>query len=128
VAPRRLSFQVAVKTVNPLNQQTGNTRLAGIIRGKQRKEQRGLLALMTRAHVKRPAFPVRVVVTRVAPSSGLDEHDGLGGALKGCIDGIADGLGLVSDRDARVIWELRQRRGRSHEYAVEVEIMPEGGE
>lgn len=77
--------------------------------------------LLTRAHVKAVTFPVRVIVTRVAPSSGLDEHDGLGAALKGCIDGIADGLGLTNDRDPRVTWELRQQRGRG--YAVEVEIV-----
>ena len=70
-----------------------------------------------------PDLPVVVTVTRVAPSQGLDPHDALGPALKGCIDGVADALGLANDRDPRVTWKLDQRRGRPREYAVEVHIV-----
>jgi|ERR1041384_5393911 hypothetical protein len=113
-------FSVQVKTRNPLNGQAGNSRLASILRAKERSRQRTLCNMMTRAHVKRPEFPCVVKLTRVAPSNGLDPHDGLGAALKGVIDGVADGLGLTNDRDGRVTWELGQRRGKG--YAVEVEI------
>lgn len=119
-------FRVNLKTRNPLNGAAGNSRLAAIIRANERKRQRGQLKILTMAYCKGPAFPIEVTVTRVAPSGGLDPHDGLGAALKGCIDGIADGLGLESDRDPRVTWKLAQRRGRPREYAVEVGIQPKG--
>jgi hypothetical protein len=109
-------------TRNPNNGASGNSRLAAIIRSNERKKQRSSLRLLTMAHVKDPAFPVTVTITRVAPSTGLDPHDGLGAALKGVIDGIADGLGLANDRDDRVTWKLSQRRGKPREYAVQVEV------
>lgn len=62
---------------------------------------------------------VSVTITRVAPSRGLDPMDGLGAALKGVIDGVADALGLKDDRDPRVTWRLEQRRGQ---WAVEIEV------
>jgi len=115
-------FSLAMKTTNPLNGSVGNSRTAGIIRSHNRKKQRAAFGLLTRVNAKGVTLPVHVIVTRVAPSNGLDPHDGLGAALKGCIDGIADGLGIHNDRDERVKWELRQRRGRPGEYAVEVTI------
>lgn len=59
-----------------------------------------------------------VTITRVAPSRGLDPHDGLGASLKGVVDGVADALG-VDDRDPRVTWRFEQRRGP---WAVEIEV------
>ena len=63
--------------------------------------------------------PVVVTVTRVAPSAGLDEHDGLPHACKPVVDGIADALGLPRDRSERVTWRHDQRRGP---WGVEVTI------
>lgn len=119
-------FQVSLRTTNPNNGAQGHTRLASIIKANERKKQRAALRMLTMAHVKSPTFPLVVTVTRIAPSSGLDPHDGLGAALKGCIDGIADGLGLTNDRDERVTWRLTQRRGKPREYAVEVAVMQIG--
>lgn len=117
-------FTVALKTSNPNNGQQGNSRLASILRAKTRKQQRSLVRLMTMTlhdcpyTIPLPSRVIEVTVTRIAPSNGLDPHDGLGAALKGCIDGIADGLGLKNDRDPRVRWILKQRRGKG--YGVEV--------
>ena len=119
-----IQFTANIKTKNPLNGASGNSRLAAIIRSNERKRQRKVIAMMTQAYVKIPVFPLVVRITRVAPSAGLDVHDGLGAALKGVIDGIADGLGLSNDRDERVRWELNQRRGRQGNYLVEVCIKP----
>lgn len=63
----------------------------------------------------RPAFPCVVLLTRVAPSSGLDD-DNLSGSLKAIRDAMAEWLGL-DDRDPRVGWRYAQRRGP---WAVEV--------
>lgn len=69
-------------------------------------------------------FPCRVLLRRVAPSSGLDPHDSLPASMKSACDGVADALGLASDRDPRVTWTYDQRRGVPGEYAVEIEVWP----
>lgn len=120
-----ITFTLPIRTANPNNGATGNTKLAAIIKTRLRAQQRRAAWLRTMAALGKgtaPALPVIVTVTRVAPSKGLDPHDGLGAALKGLIDGIADGLGLKSDRDDRVEWRLAQRRGPAGVYAVEVTI------
>lgn len=124
-----MTFTIPIRTSNPNNGQTGNSKLAAIIRARTRATQRKAAWVRTLAAVGlSPTFPCTVTVTRVAPSGGLDPHDGLGAALKGCIDGIADGLGLKNDRDARVTWILTQRRGPAGVYAVEVAVETAAGE
>lgn len=59
---------------------------------------------------KRPPIPCSVRLTRVAPSSGLDD-DNLLGALKGVRDQVAEWLG-VDDRDrTKVRYLYDQKRG-----------------
>ncbi len=113
---------IPMKTTNPNNGQTGNSKLAGIIRARARASQRRAATLHLAAAGKLPPLPVTVLVTRVAPSSGLDPHDGLRASLKGVVDGIADALGLKSDRDPRVSWAYDQRRGMRAEWAVTIRI------
>jgi hypothetical protein len=118
-----IAFTLAIKTTNPNNGATGHSRLASIIRSRERKAQRKAAWAKTLAMVGlAPTFPCVVTLTRIAPSGGLDPHDGLGAALKGVIDGIADGLGLKNDRDSRVTWQLAQERGPAGRYEVRVEI------
>ena len=86
-----------------------------------------LAALVVRGALRgRALLPCVVPVRRVAPSSGLDPHDSLPASLKSIVDGIADALGLASDRDERVRWTYAQRRGVPGEHAVEVEVWPMG--
>lgn len=116
--PSVIAFTIApLRTPNPANASRGSSRFA---RARAVKVQR----MAARAHARRAlagrdALPCAVLVRRVAPSSGLDPHDGLPGAMKAIVDGIADALGLASDRDPRVVWRYDQRRGP---WAVEVEI------
>ncbi len=118
-----ITFTIPVKTTNPNNGAQGWSRNASFAKARRRKSQRQMAWAKTLSMVGlNPTFPCRVTVTRVAPSNGLDPHDGLGASLKGSIDGIADGLGLKNDRDARVTWVLEQRRGPKGHYAVEVQI------
>lgn len=118
-----MKFTIPIRTTNPNNGSTGNSRLAGIIRARTRKAQREAAWTHTLAAVGlSPKLPCVVTVTRVAPSGGLDPHDGLGAALKGIIDGIADALGLANDRDPRVEWRLAQRRGPAGRYSVDVTL------
>jgi hypothetical protein len=81
------------------------------------KQLRGDTLLLMKQH-RRPTLPCTVHMCRLAPSDGLDEHDNLPGSLKPIVDGVADWLGLQSDRDPRVTWAFpAQRRGP---YGVEV--------
>ena len=114
-----VTFTLAgLRTTNPNNGSQGWSRNAAFAKARARKGQRSMAWAATRKTLgPAPTLPVVVTVCRVAPSQGLDPHDGLGAALKGCIDGIADGLGLKNDRDPRVQWVLEQRRGP---WAVEV--------
>lgn len=121
---RTIRFRLYIKTTNPTNGATGNSKLAGIIRSRTRKKHRSFAAqvagLVLRS--RSVAFPVQVTLCRVAPSGGLDPHDGLRASLKGVVDGLADALLLANDRDSRVEWKYDQRRGRPREYVVEVTI------
>lgn len=111
-----------VRTPNPLNGIGAGSRIA---LSRTRKKQRGLAALAVGGALHgRVVLPCTVLVCRVAPSSGLDPHDSLPASLKSIVDGIADALGLASDRDARVRWTYDQRRGVPGEHAVEVEVWP----
>lgn len=115
-----IDITVPIKTTNPLN---GSHRHWSV-KSRQRKSQRTAVFHLVRMALQRQdiGLPVTCTVTRIAPSNGLDPHDGLGAALKGVIDGIADALGLSNDRDERVHLVLKQERGRPKEYAVRIQI------
>lgn len=129
-SPILFALKVAIRTRNPNNGAQGNSRLASILRAKERKAQRSLVAqqitlrclpgLVRAKEALAAKRAVEVLMVRVAPSSGLDPHDGLGAALKSGIDGVADALGLQNDRLPHLRWTLDQRRGRKGEYAVEI--------
>ncbi len=63
-----------------------------------------------------------VTLTRVAPCE-LDD-DGNASGMKSIRDGVADALGLKTDRDPRVTWITTQRKGGVREYLVEIQIAP----
>jgi hypothetical protein len=57
----------------------------------------------------------------------FDEEDNFRMSLKGCIDTIADILtpGLApgrADADPRILWDLSQRKGDPHEYALFIKM------
>jgi hypothetical protein len=73
-----------------------------------------------------PPLPLKITVTRIAPSGGLDSHDGLAASVKHIIDGISDYLagayGAGQDQQPGLVWAYRQRRGKPREYAVEIRL------
>jgi len=137
---RELVATIPLRTPNPLNGSHQHWTVKAQLRKTQRRTtylvMSGLLSAEGVTRVTTPreredapgsrfAFrmvsqAVRVTLTRVAPSSGLDD-DGLLASLKSVRDGIADALG-VDDRDPRVTWAYDQRRGKPKEWAVEVRI------
>lgn len=68
-----------------------------------------------------PAFPLVVTLTRVSPRA-LDPGDNLPGSMKAHRDELAAIL-RIDDRDPRVAWVYRERRGGVREHAVEVELL-----
>lgn len=104
--PALVRVTLPLRTVSEANGQHGHW----AARARRRKAQRGLACTVVGAHWRCSglALPVVVVLTRIAPSSGLDD-DNLRVALKSVRDGVADALGL-DDRDPRVAWQYAQRR------------------
>lgn len=125
-----ISVTLRLKTTNPNNGSAGNSRDAMFARARMRKAQRAtaryaVMAKLRGARVTGAALLAIgcvATITRIAPSGGLDPHDGLGAALKGVIDGTADALGLKNDRDPRVMWVPAQERGPKGYYGVRVEL------
>lgn len=73
------------------------------------RKEREAVGWMLRACPK-PALPCSVLLTRVAPSSGLDD-DNLAGSLKSVRDEVARWLG-VDDRDRMTVrYRYAQTRG-----------------
>lgn len=104
-----------IKTVSEPNQ-----RGHWAVKHRRTAPQRAVVDLALRALVRGIAFPLVVLLTRIAPRA-LDPGDNLNCSMKGVRDGVADALG-INDRDARVTWEYAQRRGKPKEYGVEIRI------
>lgn len=91
-------------------------------RSRRVRKEREATAWMLRS-APRPDVPCTVVLTRVAPSSGVDD-DNLAGALKGVRDEVAKWLG-VDDRKRQVVrYRYGQCRGAKGEWGVRIEFGP----
>jgi hypothetical protein len=103
----------------PLRTDGSNTRETWHGRTRRVKRERQSVAWML-TNATRPAIPCTVLLTRCAPSSGLDD-DNLRAALKGVRDEVAEWLG-VNDRDStRVRYAYAQIR---HAWGVRIEFGP----
>ena len=77
-----------------------NQREHPMARATRVKRERTAVAWLLKGQA-RPAIPCTVLLTRVAPSGGLDD-DNLSGSLKGVRDQIAEWLG-VDDKDSATV-------------------------
>jgi hypothetical protein len=83
-----------------------------------RRERAATARALREAHCERPMLPCSVLLTRVAPSHGLDD-DNLVSALKGVRDEISQWLG-INDRDSFTVrFRYAQQRGHAHMVFVE---------
>lgn len=120
-----ITYAIAVKTPNPANGSHGSTWTARTRKREQRKISLQTTKWILYSHglntknIKLGLIK-KILLTRVAPSGGLDEFDNLGSALKSVADGIADALGCKNDRV--LPWDKKQRRGKPGEHYVEVTI------
>jgi hypothetical protein len=105
-------MMVPIKTVSGLNVREHWRARARRVRG-----EREATATLLHGHPV-PALPCVVLLTRVAPSNGLDD-DNLPGALKGIRDQIAHWIGVDDKHADTVRYRYAQRRGP---WGVEVEF------
>jgi hypothetical protein len=120
-----IDLSLPIRTRNPLNGQTGNSRRAAAIRTKQRAHVRGIVRLAVSAALRSSGLrlPCSVRLTRVSAGK-LDPWDGLPAALKAVVDGVSDAFG-VRDDDPRLQWEKpEQRQCNRGTYGVDVRIEP----
>lgn len=86
-----------------------NAREHFLARSRRVRKEREAAAWVLKTEAK-PALPCSVLLTRVAPSNGLDD-DNLAGALKGVRDEVAKWLG-VDDKDRMTVrYRYAQLRG-----------------
>jgi len=89
-------------------------------RSRRVKKERDAVAWMLTT-CQRPPVPCSVLLTRLAPSNGLDD-DNLTGSLKSVRDEVAKWLG-VDDRD-RLTVRYRYAQQRSKTWGVRIEFGP----
>lgn len=105
-------IRVEIRTVPGLN-----AREHWRTRARRVKAERAATAWMLKP-ATRPQLPCTVLLTRVAPSAGVDD-DNLSGALKAVRDQVAEWLGVDDKRSDLVRYVYAQRRGP---WAVEIEF------
>jgi hypothetical protein len=96
-----------------------NVREHFAVRAKRVKGEREATAWLLRGASK-PSVPCTVLLTRVAPSAGLDD-DNLSGALKGVRDEVAKWLGVDDRQRTQVRYRYAQARGP---WGVRIEFGP----
>jgi hypothetical protein len=121
----RVAFTIPIRTKNPLNLSTGNTRLAAIIRTRQRHMHRDAARACTLAAMRTIGLTaeqlVPCIVDLIRVSSGKMDGDGLQASFKGIRDGIADAL-CVNDGGPFVVWRYGTKRCPQKHHCVEVVI------
>ena len=107
----------------PLKTGSGeNEREHWATRARRVKRERGTADVLTRLKLRPWGDRCTVTLTRI--SAGELDDDNIRGSLKGVRDGVADALGLKSDRDPRVHWKYAQEKCKRGKFGVRVLIEP----
>ena len=111
-----IEVTIPLRTTNPLNGSTGNSRVAAAIRSRKRAEHRAVARMAVSAELKRTPGSgvftrnwITVTLTRVSP--GTMDTDGLAASFKGIRDGIADAIG-IDDGDPRITFKYAQEKSK----------------
>jgi hypothetical protein len=96
-----------------------NGREAWQVRARRVRKEREDVAWLI-AKRARPVLPCNCLLTRIAPSNGLDD-DNLQGALKGVRDEVARWLGVDDRHRAVVFYVYAQERGP---WGVRIQFVP----
>ena len=86
-----------------------NAREHHMARARRVKSERATVGWWLRG-LQKPALPLLVTLTRIAPSSGLDD-DNLASAAKSCRDSFAEWIGVDDKHRDVVRYEYAQERG-----------------
>ena len=107
---------IPIRTVSGLN-----VREHPMVRARRVKKEREAMGYALRCAFGPvpPAPPLVVTLTRIAPSNGVDPFDNLPSSMKGCVDAIAQWLGIDDRRSDAVRYQCAQERGP---WGVRVEI------
>lgn len=112
---------IPVHTRALVNLQTGNSKLFGIMRSREKKQQREAVG----PHLFGIGISFRSVrMVRLAPSNGLDQGN-LWNALKAVQDEIAAHLGIDDGPKSPASWAVGQERSKA--YGVRVELRMQKG-
>ena len=118
-----VEFELPVITYSPNHAKMNPQSKGGKIAKSNRiKETRALFCASVRNRIGKSIVQSHhIILTRV--SVGKLDYDNLVSALKPARDGVADGLGLKSDKDSDVLkWEYEQASGGVGYYGVRVKI------
>lgn len=115
-------FELPVVTYSPnhakMNPQTRGGKIA---KSKRTADTRALFKQFTEDRTDSRCDTYKILLTRVSQRE-LDD-DNVEGALKAVRDGVADGLGLKSDkRSKKLHWDYGQAKGPRGYYGVRVKI------
>lgn len=94
-----------------------NAREHHMARARRVKSERAVVGWSLTGHPK-PELPLLVTLTRIAPSSGLDD-DNLASALKSCRDAFAEWIGVDDKHRDIVRYSYAQARGP---WSVRIEV------
>lgn len=101
-----------------LTKSEANERGYWTVKARRAKQQRSNTTTLMRAYAgKCTRVPDAITLVRIAPRA-LDS-DNLATALKAIRDGIQDWCGID---DRKLTFAYEQRRGKPHQYAVEVRL------
>lgn len=95
---------VPIKTVPGLNAREPWQARSGRVKRERKATEKALHS------VPKPPIPCSVLLTRVAPSAGVDD-DNLSGSLKGVRDEVAKWIGVDDRQHTRVRYRYAQLKG-----------------
>ena len=120
-----VDITLPIRTKNPLNNQTGNSKLAAIIRTRKRAEQRAVayMALAGRTPKARDLPYPKYIVTLSRLSSSKMDDEGFAASAKGIRDAVADALGLDDGDMERIEFKYNPFvRSPKGSYGVRIQI------
>ena len=115
-----VKVKLPIRTVSELNQRDH----WAVKHRRVKTQKREVGYSLIQATNRRPTLPCDVWLTRIAPRE-LDEGDNLNGSFKAIRDAIAHWMG-VDDRSKEITWKYNQRKGKTGEYAVIIEVYSDG--
>lgn len=116
-----INWHLPIKTASE-----GNSRENHFAKWRRHEDQKDRIKKHFLSEKPKIKLPCTCVLTRIAPRM-LDEHDNLPMAFKFITDQLAaliigNDVPGRADSDKRIKWEFKQKKGKTKEYAINVEI------